>query len=135
MKVVKHKSGLDSLGMTASALCAIHCAIVPLLITSLPLIGLGFLANPLFEWGMIVFALLIGIYAIGLSYFRTHHKLLPMVLLVGGFLIIIGGHLFISGWHEAIVVPIGGLLIATAHFFNFRYAGMCRLDHQHPIQS
>ena len=43
----KYSSRLDHAGMTASILCAIHCAIVPLLITLLPLAGLGFLANPL----------------------------------------------------------------------------------------
>ena len=118
-------SKLDNVGMTASVLCAIHCAFVPLLITVLPLAGLGFLANPLVEWSMIIFALFIGIYAIGLSYLNTHRRPLPVLLLIGGFLIIIIGHLFVSGWHEALVVPVGGLMIATAHFFNFRYSGNC----------
>jgi len=125
----KGRSKLDSVGMTASVLCAIHCAIVPFLITILPLIGLGFLANPLVEWSMIVFALFIGVYAIGLSYIHTHHKPLPVLLLVGGFSIIIIGHLLVSGWHEALVVPVGGLMIATAHFFNFRYSNSCRVNH------
>jgi len=111
--------------MTASILCAVHCAIVPLLITTLPLIGLGFLANPWFEWGMITFALFIGFYAIGSSYIKIHQKPLPIMLMLAGFLVIIGGHLFITDWHEAVIVPIGGLLIATAHFVNFRYAGAC----------
>jgi hypothetical protein len=135
----KHSLKLDNIGMTASVLCAIHCAIVPILITSLPLLGLGFLANPLIEWSMIILALFIGIYAISLSYFRTHHKPLPMLLLITGFLIIIAGHLFITSWQEAIIVPIGGLLIATAHFFNYKYTGFCRegdtvfhLKHRHP---
>jgi CHASE2 domain-containing sensor protein len=116
--------------MTASILCAIHCAIVPIILTSLPLFGLGFLANPLIEWTMISLALVIGIYAIGLSYVRTHHRPLPMILLIAGFLVIIGGHLFVTNWREAIIVPIGGLLIATAHFFNFRYTGLCREEHK-----
>ena len=122
----KSNSKLDSVGMTASVLCAIHCAIVPILITFLPLVGLGFLANPLLEWSMIIFAFFIGVYAIGLSYAKTHHKPLPVFLLIGGFVIIIIGHVFVSGWHEALVVPVGGLMIATAHFFNFRYSGSCR---------
>jgi hypothetical protein len=126
--MVKRKSKLDNVGMTASLLCAIHCAVVPLVITSLPLVGLGFLANPLVEWSMIILALFVGVYAIGLSYFRTHHKPLPMILLILGFLIIIIGHLFVSGWREGIVVPIGGLLIATAHFFNYKYSGMCDIS-------
>lgn len=134
MKVVKHKSGLDNVGMTASILCAIHCALVPLLITSLPLLGLGFLANPWLEWGMIILALLIGVYAIGVSYFGTHHKLLPMILLISGFIIIITGHLLVTTWQEAIIVPVGGLLIATAHFFNVKYTGICRTNHHHPVK-
>jgi hypothetical protein len=127
--MTKHTSKLDNIGMTASILCAIHCAILPILITSLPLFGLGFLANPLIEWSMITLALFIGVYAIGSSYVRTHHRPLPMLLLITGFLIIIAGHLFITGWREGIIVPIGGLLIATAHFFNFRYSGMCHENH------
>jgi hypothetical protein len=116
VKSIKHSSKLDHIGMTASILCAIHCAIVPIIITTLPLFGLGFLANPWLEWGMITLALFIGIYAIGLSYFRSHHKFLPMGLLLTGFLVIIVGHLFVSGWREAIVVPIGGFLIYCPFF-------------------
>ena len=130
MILSKHDSKLDNIGMTASVLCAVHCAIVPLVITSLPLLGLGFLANPWIEWSMISLALVIGIWAIGLSYFRTHRRPLPLVLLIIGFLIIIAGHLYITSWREAIIVPIGGLLIATAHFFNFKYTGVCRMNHK-----
>jgi predicted membrane metal-binding protein len=122
---------LDKIGMTASILCAIHCAVVPLLITSLPLFGLGFLANPWLEWSMILFALLIGVYAIGLSFFKHHHKRLPLILLIAGFIVIISGHLFIKDWREAIVVPVGGLLIATAHVFNYRYTAICKTDGPH----
>ena len=42
MRKGKYTSKLDNAGMTASILCAIHCAIVPLLITVLPLAGLSF---------------------------------------------------------------------------------------------
>lgn len=117
---------LDNIGMTASTLCAIHCAAVPVFFTSLPLVGLGFLANPLVEWTMITLALVLGIASIGTSYFRLHHRVLPLALLVGGFMIIIIGHLFITSWVEAVVVPVGGFLIAIAHFINYKYAGTCR---------
>lgn len=125
MQSRKATSKLDSIGMTASTLCAIHCAIVPLLLTFLPLSGLGFLANPLFEWGMILLALLLGVSSIFLSYFRTHRKVLPLLLLTAGFIIIIMGHTYLKGWMEAIVVPAGGLTIAIAHFINFKYVGAC----------
>ncbi|HVW95355.1 MAG TPA: MerC domain-containing protein [Mucilaginibacter sp.] len=139
MNQIKHSSRLDSVGMTASILCAIHCAIVPLLITSLPLVGLSFLANPWFEWSMIGIAVIVGFSAIGFSYFRSHHRVLPAILLLGGFLFIIVGHLYVKSWREMLIVPFGGLLIALAHFFNYKYTAVCRADntlfhlkHPHP---
>ena len=57
--------------------------------------------------------------------------MLPVLLLVAGFLIIIVGHIFVRGWREAIVVPIGGLVIATAHFFNYRYTAKCQPGNSH----
>jgi hypothetical protein len=132
MKNHKLNSRLDRIGMTASTLCAIHCAAVPLLITSLPLLGLGFLANPWVEWSMIILALIIGTSSIGMSYFRVHHNLLPIGMLLTGFLIIILGHAFITGWREAVVVPAGGLLIAFAHFVNYKHSVACQnADHLH----
>jgi hypothetical protein len=122
----KKVSRLDNIGMTASTLCAIHCAAVPVFFTSLPLVGLGFLANPLVEWGMITLALVLGVLSIGSSYFKFHHRILPLAMLIAGFIIIIIGHLFITTWVEAIIVPIGGLTIAAAHFVNYKYAGVCR---------
>ncbi|MGF7079455.1 MerC domain-containing protein [Mucilaginibacter sp. UYCu711] len=130
---------LDNLGMTASTLCAIHCAIVPILLTFLPLAGLGFLAHPLFEWSMILLALLLGVSSIFLSYFRTHRRALPLLLLCSGFVLVIAGHIYLKGWEEAIVVPLGGLTIAAAHFVNYKYVGVCsnkdhffNLNHNHP---
>lgn len=124
----KNTSKLDSIGMTASTLCAVHCAVVPLLLTFLPLSGFGFLANPLFEWGMILLALVLGVSSIFLSYFRTHRKALPLLLLLTGFIIIITGHIYLKGWVEAVVVPAGGITIAIAHFINFKYVGACTTD-------
>ncbi|WP_114936829.1 MerC domain-containing protein [Mucilaginibacter endophyticus] len=121
---------LDNIGITASTLCAVHCAVVPLAFTSLPLVGLGFLANAWVEWGMIIFALAIGVYSIGLSYKRTHHRSLPLAMLVVGFAIIMGGHGLAAGKTEAMIVPFGGLLIAAAHYVNYKYTGACSHDHK-----
>ncbi len=116
------RADVDRIGMIASTLCAIHCAVVPILLTSLPLIGLGFLAKPWFEWGMILLALIIGIGSLAYSFFNTHRRLTPLVLFLVGFIYVVGGHLLLHGWKEAIVVPLGGLTIVTAHFINRRYS-------------
>lgn len=111
--------------MTASTLCAIHCAAVPVFFTSLPLVGLGFLANPWVEWSMIIVALIVGVASIAGSFLNSHHRVLPLILLIIGFATIILGHIFTKGWLEAIIVPVGGVTIALAHFVNYKYAGTC----------
>jgi hypothetical protein len=128
MKFSKVAPKLDNIGMTASALCAVHCAVVPVLITALPLMGLGFLADPWVEWWMIILALVIGISSLSLSYLNTHRRILPLIMLAAGFGVIITGHLLITGWLEAVIVPCGGLTIAAAHFVNYKYAGVCKID-------
>lgn len=128
MTTKKRGSRLDHIGMTASTLCAIHCAIVPILLTFLPLAGVGFLATPIFEWGMITLALMLGVSSIFLSYVRTHRRVLPLIMLVAGFAAVVLGHIYLHGWIEAIVVPLGGLTIAAAHFVNFKYVGVCKTD-------
>lgn len=139
MARLKNALKLDNIGMTASTLCAIHCAAVPVFFTSLPLLGLGFLANPWVEWIMIIIALVVGISSIGSSYFKEHHRVLPLAMLILGFLTIIIGHLFTKGFVEAIVVPLGGITIAIAHFVNYKYMGTCKagnsffhIKHNHP---
>jgi len=122
----KNTARFDEIGMVASTVCAIHCAAVPLVLTGLPLVGLEFLAMPWVEWGMIAFALIVGLYSIGLSYWRTHKRPLPVILLLGGFILIAFGYGFLHGRGEGFVVPTGGLLIALAHLVNYRFAGNCR---------
>ena len=121
-------SKLDHIGMTASTLCALHCAVVPLMLTFLPLAGLGFLTNPLFEWGMITLALLLGVSSIFMGYLRTHRRGLPLLLLLIGFALIILGHVYLQTWAEAIVVPAGGLIIALAHFLNYKFVEKCSAE-------
>ncbi|MFD2872565.1 MerC domain-containing protein [Mucilaginibacter ximonensis] len=124
-------SKLDHIGITASTLCAIHCAVVPVILTFLPLAGIGFLATPLFEWTMIGLALLLGVMSILLSYVRTHRRTLPLLMLVAGFAAVVLGHIYLRGWIEAVVVPLGGLTIAAAHFVNFKYVGSCKAGDHH----
>lgn len=108
---------LDQTGILASIACAIHCAALPLATTLLPLIGLTFLSNPLVEISMLSLSLCIGLVALITAY-RLHQQKLPILILLAGFLMIGLGH-FIHH-KEAILIPIGGLLIAAAHLFNIK---------------
>lgn len=112
---------LDALGMSASTLCAIHCAVTPLVLTSLPLIGLGFLANPWFEGIMITIAFGIGLSSIFPEYFHHHHRPHAMALLATGFSVMTIGMVWGGGRYEIVLMPMGGLIVASSHVVNWRF--------------
>ena len=58
------KINYDALGITASIACAIHCALLPLVLTSLPILGFNIINNLYFEVMMIALAMSIGIYSL-----------------------------------------------------------------------
>jgi MerC mercury resistance protein len=66
----------DALGIATSLVCAIHCAVLPLLLTSLPLFGINIIHNNFFEAGMITLAFLIG----SLALFQRKYFLLMRLL-------------------------------------------------------
>lgn len=123
MKPFLKSTRLDQLGITASVACAIHCAALPFLITTLPLWGLSFLANSWVEISMICLSLVIGTWSLA-SAFPKHKKLLPLLILLTGFALIGTGHYWIAAL-EAVLVPLGGFTIAAAHLVNWRYTRTC----------
>ncbi|MEO7446128.1 MAG: MerC domain-containing protein, partial [Ferruginibacter sp.] len=58
------KLNWDGLGIATSLACAIHCAVLPLILTSLPLFGINIIHNSYFEWMMIALAFGVGIYSL-----------------------------------------------------------------------
>jgi MerC mercury resistance protein len=90
------KINWDALGISASIACAIHCALLPLVFTSLPLFGVDIIENIAFEYGMIILALVVGIYSLYHGYKKHHHNILPIALFVAGI-----GFLFAKqAWHD-----------------------------------
>src|SRR5690606_10736284 len=74
----------DALGITASLACAIHCAILPLVLTSLPVFGINIIHNYFFEYCMIGLTFVVGMYALYHGYKKHHHKTLPVFFFSGG---------------------------------------------------
>jgi hypothetical protein len=114
---------IDQLGITASLACALHCAALPFLITSLPLLGLGFLANSWVEISMIFISVFLGFYSLLISY-PAHKRITPLFVLILGFALIGCGH-YLAEDLEGLLIPLGGLSIAGAHFLNWKYNKSC----------
>ncbi|MFN5803765.1 MAG: MerC domain-containing protein [Sphingomonadales bacterium] len=122
---MRYRINWDWLGIGASVICAIHCALLPLLLTSLPLFGINIIHHLGFELGMIALALVIGSYSMYHGYKKHHHRLTPwlLFLLGGGFLVL--KQLF-PDYQLLLLVPAVALII-YAHLLNVR---SCR-SHNH----
>lgn len=124
---MNRKINWDALGIGASLACAIHCALLPLFLSSLPLFGIEILDNVYFEIGMIGLALVIGSYSLYHGYKRHHHSLLPLTLFFAGFSFLVLKQFFIH-YHTWLLIPAVVLIIA-AHLINYK---SCRVhNHAH----
>lgn len=121
------KINWDALGITTSIACAIHCAVLPLIMTSLPLFGINIIHNILFEMSMIGIACIIGIYSLSHGYRKHHHSLKPIIVFVIGISLLVAKQI----WHEQeiwFLIP-AVVFIVSAHFINFK---SCRVhNHAH----
>jgi type IV secretory pathway TrbL component len=124
---MKSKINWDTIGITASLACAIHCALLPLFLTSLPLFGINIIHNIFFEAGMVLLAFGIGSYSFYHGYRRHHHTLLPFILFAIGIILLVLKLFFIQ-YDTWLLIPAVTLII-LAHIINFR---SCRVhNHAH----
>jgi MerC mercury resistance protein len=111
----------DALGIAASVACAIHCAVLPLILTSLPIFGINIIDHIGFEYMMILLAMGIGFYSLWHGYKKHHHSLLPAMIFSSGIIL-----LFLKQvYHEQqlfFLIP-AVMAIVAAHLLNYR---LCR---------
>jgi hypothetical protein len=111
------KLNWDAAGIATSILCAIHCALLPLVLTSLPLMGLNIIHNGTFEWVMIGLAFLIGAYSLSHGYRKHHHSLKPIGLFAFGFFFLAAKQF--TTYH-LVFLSIAVIGMISAHYLNFR---------------
>lgn len=111
------RSYLDVLGFSASFLCAVHCLLMPLILSFGLVGGLGWLESPVVEWTFIISTLIMASWSLFGSLPRHRNKR-PIFIAALGFAILFGIHLLehhIGHYFAA----IGGVLIAYAHYLNW----------------
>ncbi len=112
----------DRVGATASFLCAIHCAVLPFALATLPFVGLAFLADHRFERIFVLFACALASVVL-VRGFRRHRDPLPLRLAAAGVALLLLGIMWMDGAAlvaHSVLVTCGGLLLASAHFVNLR---------------
>lgn len=116
---------LDRLGITATSLCALHCILLPVLLPSLSLLGLGFIGDHEAEHWFLLATLILGSIALFSGFKRYHRKIYPFYLLF------LGGFIY---WHkhsveesmQPVMVVVGAALLVAAHLVNLKLCNSCR---------
>ncbi|WP_336514725.1 MerC domain-containing protein [Pollutibacter soli] len=111
----------DALGIGISIACAIHCAILPLMVTVLPVFGAKFMDHTGFEYLMIGLAAVVGMISLWHGYRKHHRQPWPSLIFMAGILLLMSKQIFITG-ELALLIP-AVILIITAHWYNYR---LCR---------
>jgi MerC mercury resistance protein len=111
------KINWDAMGIITSIACAIHCALLPVLITSLPLFGIDIIHNLFFEWSMIVLAFAVGIYALLHGYIKHHQAVAPLAIFTIGFILLLLKQVFHQ--QEFLFLTPAVVCIIGAHYYNY----------------
>lgn len=112
------KLNWDAMGIVTSLACAIHCAFLPLLVTTLPIFGINIVHNSFFEWGMIALAFLVGSYSLFHGHIKHHRSLTPLLIFSFGFIFLVLKQFFPDLEYSFLAIAVA--FIITAHFYNYR---------------
>jgi len=118
---------LDRIGMSASVACAIHCALMPLAVTLIPVSGIKLIAGEYAEWTFVGISIAIGLTSLLICYTRQHKRASALLLFVTGLLLILIARTVLAESEplEIAIVVIGSLTIAASHLLNRRLCRNC----------
>src|SRR5690349_21771578 len=102
--IMNFKINWDALGIGTSLACAIHCALLPLFLTSLPIFGVNVIENLGFEIFMVAVAFAIGFYSLYHGYKKHHHSLMPIAVFTAGFIFLVL-KLFLVQFESWLLIP------------------------------
>jgi tetrahydromethanopterin S-methyltransferase subunit C len=123
------KLNWDAFGIGTSVLCAIHCALLPVIVSSLPIFGINIVHNLVFEWGMIGLAFIVGSYSLFHGYVKHHRSLKPVLLFSVGFVFLVLKQFFFQ--YDILFLLIAVTCIISAHFYNYRLCHKSKCSSPH----
>lgn len=127
--IMNIKLNWDTLGIGTSVLCAIHCALLPILMSTLPVFGVNIIHNVIFEWGMIVLAFAVGAYSLFHGYIKHHRSLVPVLIFSIGFVFLVLKQFFTA--YEIPLLLVAVAFIISAHFYNYRLCHRSKCSSPH----
>jgi len=116
----------DRFAISASAICAIHCLTLPLLLAVFPALGASIFGQEAFHQLLLWLIIPLSLFSLTLGC-KRHKDLYVALLGVIGITILILtatlGHDVLGEFYERVATLIGAAAIATAHIRNF---SLCR---------
>ncbi len=116
---IKNNS-IDLIAFSSAIICAVHCAVIPIILSFSSLSSLHFLENPLIEWIFIGLGLLFAITSLWSSYKKVHHQPKPLLFSALGFTLIALGRLNLTELWELVNTITGAFIVALAHYLNWK---------------
>jgi hypothetical protein len=120
MKRFLAQPSLDTTGFWASAICAVHCVAVPVLLSFTAFSSLAFLEDASVEYTILSLSIIIGVASLLPSYFRHHRKLNALLILFIGFMLIGLSRFTEVDLFESMLTSGGAATVASAHVVNFK---------------
>lgn len=119
-------SALDKLAVSTSAVCAIHCLCLPLLLGAFPALGATFFGDESFHVLLLWLVIPLSVVALSLGC-RVHKDTLVVILGLSGLVALVAaaglGHSILGEDGERIMTLLGAGAISAGHIRNFR---LCR---------
>jgi len=117
------QSTTDKMAISLSALCAIHCLVLPLLVVSLPSLSALPLQDEMFHIWMVVAVIPISIYALTMGCKKHKNYTMLFIGVLGLAILAVAafmGHDLLGHELEKVFTVIGAFIIAAVHVWNYR---------------
>lgn len=119
------RANLDVFGFSASAVCAVHCMVVPLLLIMGSLTPTHLAHNHEVENAILLVSVILGSFSIVPSMIKIHNRRMPIVLFAAGIIAIVAGRFALPLLWESLLTTLGACLVALAHYHNWRICRSC----------
>ncbi|PZR30673.1 MAG: hypothetical protein DI538_22250 [Azospira oryzae] len=129
---------IDIIGCWTSILCAMHCLLVPMLLSAGLFSKSSFLEHAYVEEAVIVLSAILAFRSLLPGYFRHHRKFAALGFCIAGFVIITLSRMADTAFWEIALTTSGAMLVATAHMINHqtcKQADVRRTIQQQQIRS
>lgn len=109
-----------------SSVCALHCLVMPLVMTSASIGAFALLASEDAEAALLSMTTLMAISVLGWS-FAHHRRPAPLGLFTLGMALIVAGRILVTEIADTPLVVAGSLMFTVAHLLNSRacWAARC----------